>query len=43
MSAQTQRLVVDAVIACAALYLFLRARRRIMTRRKHEGCDKCGS
>ncbi|HEX7019599.1 MAG TPA: hypothetical protein VF159_06315 [Gemmatimonadaceae bacterium] len=43
MSATTQRLIVDGVIACAAVYLLLRARRSIMTRRKHEGCDKCGS
>lgn len=43
MSATVQRLIVDGLIACAAVYLFLRARRSIMTRRKHAGCDKCGS
>ncbi len=42
MSATTQRLIVDGVIACAAIYLFLRARRKIGTRRNHDGCDKCG-
>jgi len=43
MNALTQRLIVDGVIACAAIYLFLRARRNIRSRRTHAGCDKCGS